>query len=257
MKNLVKNPLGIIALFISLIYGFANLLLGATASALGPDERFLLIGFIVLFPVLVLAIFYALVACHHFKLYSPGDYKDDKSFLHALSQEEREQKLYKEAEEVLPEQTNVEVPQTPDGVEVNPPSPKAGISYIRDELRLIESLAISKFESEFKLRADRDVAIGDTGVSFDAVFQTGGILTFLEIKSLRHASSTTMLLDRVLCNALLADRFLNSNFKLILAVVYSFDKASLPRIENVWQRRLEKFPAAVQLRFISRAELGA
>ena len=103
MKDLVKNPIGIIALFISLIYGFANLLLGTTASSLTPDERYPLIMFIVLFPVVVLGIYYLLVSRHHGKLYAPGDYKDDKSFLRTLSPEERELKLEKEAQEAIPD----------------------------------------------------------------------------------------------------------------------------------------------------------
>ena len=75
MKDLVKNPIGIIALFISLIYGFSNLLLGATATSLTPDERSPLIMFIVLFPVVVLGIFYLLVSRHHGKLYAPAHHQ--------------------------------------------------------------------------------------------------------------------------------------------------------------------------------------
>lgn len=255
MKDLVKNPIGIIALFISLIYGFANLLLGATANSLTSDERFPLVIFIVLFPVVVLGVFYLLVSRHHGKLYAPGDYKDDKSFLRTLSAEEREQKLEKEAQEALPEPAPVEVlPAARPGAA---PSSSQRITEIRNELRYIESLVVTKFEAEFNQRAERDVAVGETGASFDALFQTSGKLTFLEIKSIRHPNTINMIIDRVLYNAVIADRFLNSNFKLILAVVYHFDKEDLPRIESVWRKRIEKCPAAVELRFIPRAELDA
>lgn len=60
-KDLARNPLGIIALFISLIYGFANLLLGVAAEKLTVAERWPLILFIVIFPILVLVAFYKLV----------------------------------------------------------------------------------------------------------------------------------------------------------------------------------------------------
>jgi len=128
---------------------------------------------------------------------------------------------------------------------------------IRNELRYIESLVITKLEGEFNQRAERDVGIGETGVSFDALFQNSGKLTFLEIKSIRHPSTINMIIDRVLYNAVVADRFMNSNFKLILAVVYHFDKEDLPRVESIWRKRIEKCPAAVELRFIPRAELDA
>ena len=58
MKDLVKNPIGIVALFISLIYSIANLVLGVTANSLTPEERFPIVIFIVLFPVVVLGVFY-------------------------------------------------------------------------------------------------------------------------------------------------------------------------------------------------------
>lgn len=73
-KDLARNPLGIIALFISLIYGFASLLLGSSADKLTEAERWPIIIFIVLFPVMVLVAFYKLVTHHHGKLYkNSGD----------------------------------------------------------------------------------------------------------------------------------------------------------------------------------------
>lgn len=85
-KELSKNPLGIIALFIVLVYGFACLLFGFSADSLNPNERTPLIWFVVLFPVLVLMLFGWLVSKHHDKLYAPKDYRDDESFLQTRRQ---------------------------------------------------------------------------------------------------------------------------------------------------------------------------
>ena len=264
MKDLVKNPIGIIALFISLIYGFANLLLGTTASSLTSDERYPLIMFIVLFPVLVLGIYYLLVSRHHGKLYAPGDYKDDKSFLRTLSPEERELKLEEEAQEAIPD-ASVPLPQQdalPEGQRPklpieNPVNYTQRAADSRNELRAIESLVVSKFESELNLRAQRDVGIGDTDVSFDAFFDaTGAKLTFLEVKSVRYPTTINTVLDRVLYNAVIADKFLNSNFKLILAIVYHFDQGDLQRFERMWRKKIERCPATVELRLLSRSDLN-
>jgi hypothetical protein len=78
--GLSRNPLGIIALFIVLVYGVAGLVT-AFASSLGPTDRTPLIWFLVLFPVLVLAVFAWLVSRHFEKLYGPADYKDEKHFV--------------------------------------------------------------------------------------------------------------------------------------------------------------------------------
>lgn len=81
-KGLARNPLGIIALFIVLIYGFAALVLGFSGN-LNSGERIPLTWFLVLFPLVVLAVFSWLVSRHHTKLYAPSDYREDEAFLQA------------------------------------------------------------------------------------------------------------------------------------------------------------------------------
>lgn len=87
-KGLARNPLGIIALFIVLIYGFAALTLGFN-SHLEASERLPLVWFLVLFPVIVLSLFGWLVIQHNEKLYAPSDYRSDDSFLKRKEQSER------------------------------------------------------------------------------------------------------------------------------------------------------------------------
>lgn len=78
-KTLSRNPLGIIALFIVLVYGMAALVLGV-ATGLGAVERVLLVLFLVTFPLMVLMVFRELVIKHTGRLYSPGEYRDDQTF---------------------------------------------------------------------------------------------------------------------------------------------------------------------------------
>jgi len=70
-KNQSRNPLGIIAIFISLIYGFAALLLNSSLEKITLAERWVLIIFIVLFPIIILITFYILVTKYHGNLYAP------------------------------------------------------------------------------------------------------------------------------------------------------------------------------------------
>jgi hypothetical protein len=79
-RSLARNPLGIIALFIVLVYGFACLLTGFSGS-FGPGERLPLIYFLVVFPVLVLAVFAWLVSSHSNKLFAPSDFKDEANYV--------------------------------------------------------------------------------------------------------------------------------------------------------------------------------
>jgi CheY-like chemotaxis protein len=75
-QGLARNPLGIIALFIVLVYGFASLV--AFAGSFSPTERAPLIYFLVFFPVLVLGVFSWLVAKHSGRLFSPRDFRDER-----------------------------------------------------------------------------------------------------------------------------------------------------------------------------------
>lgn len=77
-RGLARNPLGVIALFLFLIYGLATL--AFSVNALSSQERFPMIWFLVLFPVVVLGTFTWLVSSHHEKLYAPSDYRDDEGF---------------------------------------------------------------------------------------------------------------------------------------------------------------------------------
>ena len=79
-KSLARNPLGIIALFIVLVYGFASLVT-AFAGSFSTYERIPLIYFLIVFPVLVLGVFAWLVSKHSGKLFAPGDYKDEENYV--------------------------------------------------------------------------------------------------------------------------------------------------------------------------------
>jgi hypothetical protein len=81
--KLSQNPLGIIALFIVLVYGFASLVL-AVGRNLDTGAATPLVWFLVCFPVLVLATFAWLVSHHHTKLYAPKDFQDESLFFRVL-----------------------------------------------------------------------------------------------------------------------------------------------------------------------------
>ena len=82
--SLARNPLGIIALFIVLVYGFASLVT-AFAGSFTSAERLPLIYFMILFPILVLGVFAWLVSKHSGNLYAPSDFKNEKNFLKTIS----------------------------------------------------------------------------------------------------------------------------------------------------------------------------
>jgi CheY-like chemotaxis protein len=79
-KGLARNPLGIIALFIVLVYGFASLVT-AFGNSFTAEQKTPLIYFLIIFPVLVLAVFSWLVSKHSNKLFAPSDFKDEQNYV--------------------------------------------------------------------------------------------------------------------------------------------------------------------------------
>jgi CheY-like chemotaxis protein len=79
-KGLARNPLGIIALFIVLVYGVAALVTTFNSS-FNAAERLPLIYFLVIFPVLVLGVFTWLVSAHSNKLFAPSDFKNEDNYV--------------------------------------------------------------------------------------------------------------------------------------------------------------------------------
>ncbi|MDP6967550.1 MAG: response regulator [Gammaproteobacteria bacterium] len=78
-KGFTKSPLGVIALFIVLVYGFASLVVAFGQNLTNYIAP--LVCFMVFFPVIVFCGFVWLVAKHHSKLYGPSDFKDEDNFL--------------------------------------------------------------------------------------------------------------------------------------------------------------------------------
>lgn len=83
--QLAKNPLGIIALFIVLVYAIA----GTVVSIEKPEsiESNMGMGFVVVFPFVVLLAFYRLVTHHHPKLYDPSQIVQHDKFVNAWTME--------------------------------------------------------------------------------------------------------------------------------------------------------------------------
>jgi len=81
--KLARNPLGIIALFIVLIYGIACLTLGFSRN-LPQNVILYFVLFITVYPFIVLFVFYRLVTKHHTKLYAPEDFPRPEDFLQCM-----------------------------------------------------------------------------------------------------------------------------------------------------------------------------
>lgn len=164
----VRNPLGTIALFISLIYGTSALLLGSSVGSLAPWNQTILTTFVVLFPCAVLAVFAWLVSAHHQKLYGPGDYRSDEGFLQAAGQSSPEevgarlQEELSEDAEVVPADAGQR--QLPAGAEPGEAVPEEGLATganrrLVQRAYLAESLVFQELQDRLSGTVMRNVSL--------------------------------------------------------------------------------------------------
>lgn len=290
-KELARNPLGIIALFISLIYGFASLLLNSSADKLTEVERWPLIAFIVIFPLLVLGVFYRLVTRHHGKLYAPGDYHKDRSFMRTLSPAEQEERLTAEVQDSLGGEPGIEMPPAK-ASSAQPPVDDADVAQLlhddsddtpmaspaggavtshemsqekmtrehRHELRALKTALVGQIVRESGAEPSgevrHDVQVGDTRACFDAVFAgKASTNTFVDVRVLKHHARAERILDSILYEALIAQRALEDDFRLMVVVVIYGDADLRERLQARWQPRVSHCPADVELRVLRRDDV--
>lgn len=236
-QKLAKNPLGIIALFIVLIYGIAGLVLGASGTQLEPSQKTILVWFFALFPFAVLFSFVWLVSKHHAKLYSPSDFRNDEGFLRALTPEEQRKRLENEALEYISEEQKETVGRgtsTESKGKATPPSVPQ-LSKAKENILLMEELAIREIESVFSVSVNRQVSLGaDVGV--DGIFLKDGNPHLVEIKY--YGGRINLITIEKQLQALSA-RALRLHWKrLKIVFVMIIDEQIMPTAEN-FQRQFD------------------
>jgi hypothetical protein len=83
-KSLSRNPLGIIALFIVLVYAVASIVISLAKADFYQNPFHPAVLFLAVFPIVVLGAFTYLVARHHRNLYAPQDYENQNDFFFGL-----------------------------------------------------------------------------------------------------------------------------------------------------------------------------
>lgn len=265
-QKLSRNPLGIIALFIVLVYGIAAFVLGVSSSSLQPNERLPLIYFLVFFPVIVLIVFYRLVSNHHVKLYAPLDFQDKEGFFRALSPLEQKQKLEEEVksiEEDIETEISTHGDHSPGKVNKDYKVPKAGNKLLSVEMEgsgilktistrhayvLAEELAFREIETEFGVSVHRQVAIGrDYG--FDGIFMQRGKPIVIEIKYTKRPQVMRMMLRKELDRFSKILRTMKPEPSFLLAIIAEGVNGEQRNIESAKLMKIaEETNLAVQIR---------
>jgi hypothetical protein len=242
------------------------LLLGTSIGKLTQSNQTILVIFVVAFPVLVLGVFAWLVISHHNKLYGPGDFRTDESFLQAAEKAPRLSLGHRiEAETEIVARDNIAVPIT--GVEAHGAAGNLEIEAGRglgelgkggEEEKLapvataylLEGLVLDELERQIGGPAQRQALFRDKGKAFemDGVIETSDHIYAVEIKLLKGEFARRLRETRRLVQHF--EQFITGStrsWRLIVALVLDKDTLShaSTAIEN-FKNELPSF-ASVQL----------
>lgn len=181
----ISNPLTIIAIFA----GLAEVSGTVVLPFLKEDSQSLYVWFLMVFPTLLILLFFLTLNFNYKVLYAPSDFKDEDNFLKLFGKptaEERILKLNAEIEDEEPSQKPEE--------EVGP---KTDLKY-RDVIRrnsastyyLAEELVITKLSQEFD-EIDKEVMLrsGRSQFLFDAIAKKGKKVFAVEVKYIKDVQS--------------------------------------------------------------------
>ncbi|WP_200587597.1 hypothetical protein [Stutzerimonas stutzeri] len=266
----IKNPLTIIAMFAAI----AEISGTAVLPFIHESNQSIYVWFLIIFPVLLIALFFLTLNFNHRVLYAPSDYQNEDNFLHSLPRASFTEKVEKIQAELAEAQSESEAPDlTGDGQSASsattPPTPiKPDISYqtlvrrsSQASYMLAEELIFRKLSNEFTPTIQREVKLGTLGgrYIFDGIVRDKGVTTIIEVKYARNGFMSSMhfkeTMSRIQEAAKLLPNEQTSNLRVLLAIATDEVSTSRGRIESIIERLRGESPFPIEVRFYSLADL--
>lgn len=251
LTKLTRNPLGIIGLFIWLIYSIAGIVFAVSISDLESTVQLILVLFIVLFPFAILVVFYLLVTKHHEKLYAPGDFKDERLFFRPATEEE----LIENQKTAL-EEIDTEEAKTTDTSTTS--------AELKVNFQAIESSALDFMEKGFGHKISRDFVAEIDGKKFffDGVYQDDKRLDLFEVKIYRRPAFKKEFIEAELYRAtsLLLHESVNNrsrDFRLWLVIVTDFTGDALEEFKARMRNSVDTNNFDVEWAFVPKSNFEA
>jgi hypothetical protein len=248
-----RNQLTIIALLIVLIYASASTVIGFS-QRIDPSQKWPLVWFLVLFPLLVLGIFGWLVSRHHGKPYvtAAGELGNSEMFLSTLTADQQRRKLTRDiasftlvAEDAL----------TPDlnGLDSSGEmhAPLTGQDP-RAMYMVAEDLVLRKLEIDRGPGFVRHVTL--EGVPFDAVIVRGDKVVAVEVELMTTPRIKQDLVAALLDNAEYAATRLKrtypgAGFTFLLAIATQMPEAEQAKLRSNLLNKFGVTPVDIDMEF--------
>lgn len=184
--SLVKNPLTVIAVFA----GIAETSGTAILPFLEPSNQSVYIWFLMLFPIVLVVLFFWTLNNNHKVLYAPSDFIDENNFIDIIKTPSIKDTISKLKKDFDSNQIELQKERITDEKDLEKPSRD---NYDLYNLELNELLVLNEIERKINIDVQRNVfaQIGETRISFDGLAQTKDKLIGIEVKYLRNRDSYT------------------------------------------------------------------
>lgn len=257
----IKNPLTIIAMFAAI----AEISGTAVLPFISDANQGTYVWFLMIFPLLLVLLFFLTLNFNHKVLYAPSDFKDEENFFKSFqpaSPTEREEKLRTQVREI-----EAEVPkETRQDLESRAPAARVSTSAIsqrdiRARYSLAEELVLNKIAKEMGQPVRRDMRFTTPGRNFifDGVVITKEKVTAIEVKYFRDARSIANRFKEVFYAILdAAERLpdeMRNRFSLVLAVATDAPAEDHERLAKRLYSLIGVTPFPVDVRIFSLEEL--
>jgi hypothetical protein len=221
LKDHVRNPLGVIGLFITLVYAIAGWFFSEVILEFPSALQLILTLFIVFYPCILLWVFFIFVTQHHKKLYAPNDYRSDESFLRSEEHKSTSEKLRDYDPEFFPQKNLKENMSSKSHADKKGALQKV-INVLGKEA-LAEDLAFKHYQAKYGEDSVRKEVFKELGIhgGWDIVVrEANGLRLHVEVKLLSHKSHLKTIADQAdkMSRFLRGDYLKDRDFILFLAV---------------------------------------
>lgn len=257
----IRNPLTIIAIFAAIAEISGTLVL----PFISDGNQGTYIWFLMVFPLLLVVLFFITLNFNHKVLYAPSDFKDEDNFFKSLksaSPAERAEKLREEVREIedepVPEVKQASAPQSEQEQVVRRLTRQRDIHA---RYLLAEELVLNKLSKELEQPIRRDMRFDTPGRKFvfDGVILGEDKVTAIEIKYFRDARSIPNRFRDVFHGILDAAQRLpdttRERFSLILAVATDAPSSDHEQLIKRLYALIGVTPFPVDIRVFSLEEL--
>lgn len=255
----VQNPLTIIAIFAAIAEISGTTVLPFIAA----ENQGIYIWFLMLFPLILILLFFLTLNFNHKVLYAPSDFRDEDNFLKLFNKSNMFARVTKLKEEIA-DSENGETQENTTTPEKDATQENSYRDIIKRNTKatylLAEELTINKLSQEFGSKIEREMMLNASSAKFmfDGLVSKGNRIFAVEIKYFKETIKANMIRKTLKMISRVYEKLDEDSkkaFHLVLAITTDAKKESIESSKFEVSDIISNFPFPVSTRFYSLHDL--